>query len=65
MADIVKFLRANPQVLLLLIISVVLGVGTFLAVVFGLLSSGPGTYSGEPSGSVAAFHTLLSQLPFS
>lgn len=65
MADIVKFLRANPQVLLLLIISIVLGVGTFLAVVFGLLSSGPGAYSGEPSGSVATFHALLSQLPFS
>lgn len=51
------FFKANPQVLVLLIICLVLGLGTFLAVVFGLLGSGPGTYSGEPSGALP--HTLL------
>jgi hypothetical protein len=61
--DIVNFLRDNPQVLVLLLICLVLGVGTFLAVVFGLVSSGSGTTSGEPSGSIALFHAALSWLP--
>jgi hypothetical protein len=52
MRDIVRFLRANPQVLVLLVICLVLGLGAFLAVVFGLLSSGPGTSTGEPSGAI-------------
>jgi hypothetical protein len=50
MRDLKKFFRANPQVLILLIICLVLGLGTFLAVVFGLLSAGSGSTSGEPSG---------------
>jgi hypothetical protein len=61
--EIVNYLRANPQVLVLLVICIVLGLGTFLAVVFGLVSSGPGTSSGEPSGAVAVFHAALSGLP--
>ncbi len=52
MRDIKEFLRANPQVFVLLVICVVLGVGTFLAVIFGLLSSGSTTTSGEPSGLI-------------
>jgi hypothetical protein len=52
MRDITKFLRANPQVFVLLVICVVLGLGTFLAVIFGLLSSGSTTTSGEPSGLI-------------
>ena len=63
MREIVNFLRANPQELVLLVICIVLGVGTFLAVIFGLVSSGPGTSGGEPSGSVAVFHAALSGLP--
>lgn len=59
MRDIVSFFRANPQVLVLLLICLVLGLGTFLAVIFGLVSSGPGTNSGEPSGSIALFHAAL------
>ena len=59
MRDIVSFFRANPQVLVLLLICLVLGLGTFLAVIFGLVSSGPGTNSGEPSGSIALFHDAL------
>ena len=58
MRDVSNFFRANPQVLVLVVICVVLGLGTFLAVVFGLLSSGSTTTSGEPSGAV----TLVSAL---
>ncbi|MGI8428959.1 MAG: hypothetical protein ACR2OB_06575 [Solirubrobacteraceae bacterium] len=65
MRGVVHFFRANPQVFLLLVICVVLGLGTFLAVVFGLLSTGPGTTNGEPSGSVALFPGLWDISPSS
>lgn len=52
MRDVTRFLRANPQLLILLVICVVLGIGTFLAVIFGLLSAGSGTTTGEPSGAM-------------
>ncbi len=58
MRDIVKFFRANPQVFVLLVICVVLGLGTFLAVIFGLLTAGSSTTTGEPSGTI----TLLREL---
>jgi hypothetical protein len=54
MADLRRFFRSNPQVLVLLIICLVLGIGTFLAVVFGLLSAGSLKTNGEPSGTVTA-----------
>jgi hypothetical protein len=53
MQDVKNFFRANPQVLVLLVISLVLGLGAFLAVVFGLVSSGSVTTNGEPSGVIA------------
>jgi hypothetical protein len=52
MRDVVKFFKANPQVFVLLVICVVLGLGTFLAVIFGLVTAGNGTTTGEPSGSI-------------
>jgi hypothetical protein len=52
MHDMVKFFRSNPQALALLVICVVLGLGTFAAVIFGLISSGSTTTSGEPAGLV-------------
>lgn len=52
MAELRRFFRANPQVLVLLIICLVLGIGTFLAVVFGLISAGNATTNGEPSGLI-------------
>jgi hypothetical protein len=52
MRDVVKFFRANPQVFVLLLICLVLGLGTFLAVLFGIVTASPGTNSGEPSGAV-------------
>jgi predicted nucleotidyltransferase len=52
-------MRANPQVLALLIICLVLGIGTFLIVLFGIAASGSGTTNGEPSGVLALAHALL------
>jgi hypothetical protein len=54
----VDYLRANPQVFVLLVICVVLGLGTFLAVVFGLLTAGSGQSTGEPSGAIIGTHAL-------
>jgi hypothetical protein len=51
--DVSNFFRANPQVLVLLVICLVLGLGTFLAVLFGLVSAGSDTTSGDPSGVIA------------
>jgi hypothetical protein len=52
------FFRKNPQVLALVVICLVLGIGTFLIVVFGLISSGSTKITGEPSGVVALLRTL-------
>jgi hypothetical protein len=52
MRDVVKFFRENPQVFVLLVICLVLGLGTFLAVVFGLIASGSTTTTGEPSDAI-------------
>jgi hypothetical protein len=54
MREIVAFLRANPQVFVLLVICVVLGLGTFLMVVFGLISAHSVKTTGEPSGVIVA-----------
>ncbi len=50
--ELVAFFRANPQVFVLVVICLVLGLGTFLAVIFGLIGAGHLTTSGEPSGWV-------------
>ncbi len=52
MRDVRRFLRANPQVLVLLLVCLILGIGTFLAVVVGLVGSGNGNVSGDPSGVI-------------
>jgi hypothetical protein len=49
---VTKFFRANPQALVLLIICLVLGLGAFLAVMFGLISSGSTTTTGFPEGVI-------------
>ena len=54
-----SFFRENPQVLALLVICVVLGLGTFLAVIFGLVSAGSSTTDGEPSGAIALAYAML------
>jgi hypothetical protein len=55
-----KYFRANPQVFVLLLICVVLGLGTFIAVLVALVQSGTTTPSGEPSGLIAIAGSLLS-----
>jgi hypothetical protein len=56
MQAVIKFLRANPQALALLIICVVLGIGTFIAVIVALLSTPGGQTTGEPSGVILGAH---------
>jgi hypothetical protein len=58
MRPVVSYLRQNPQVLLLVVITLVLGIGTFLAVVIALAGAGGGTPSGEPSDALPALHAL-------
>jgi hypothetical protein len=53
------FLRANPQVLVLLIICLVLGLGTFFAVVIGLIAAGSDQTTGEPSDVILGAHAVL------
>jgi hypothetical protein len=53
------YLRANPQVLILLVICVVLGLGTFLAVLFGIANSGSTQTDGYPSDVILGMHALL------
>ena len=61
MRDARKFLRANPQVMVLLVICLVLGLGTFLVVVFGIASSGSNQVSGDPNGSsLGILHAAVS-----
>ncbi len=52
------YFRANPQVLILLIICVVLGLGTFLAVMIALITAGSDKTTGEPSGVIVALQVL-------
>lgn len=57
--EIAEFLRANPQVLILLIICLVLGLGTFIVVVFGIASSGSTATSGYPSDAIFGLRPML------
>ena len=56
---VVAFFRANPQVLVLLIVCLVLGIGTFLAVVISLVTAGSDQTTGEPSGAILGAHAAL------
>ena len=56
---VIAYLRANPQVFVLVVICIVLGFGTFLAVVLGLLTAGSGQTTGEPSGAVMRAYALI------
>jgi hypothetical protein len=54
------FFKKNPQVLILLIICVVLGVGTFIAVIIALITAPSETTTGEPSDVILPLHAMLS-----
>jgi hypothetical protein len=62
MQEVRRFLRANPQVLVLLVICLVLGIGTFLAVIFGIVSAGSDQTTGDPSGSLGLMHAAVRSL---
>ncbi|HWE32099.1 MAG TPA: hypothetical protein VG410_01360 [Solirubrobacteraceae bacterium] len=46
-----EYLKENPQALLLLIICVVLGLGSFIAIMIAVASSG-GHTTGQPEGVI-------------
>jgi hypothetical protein len=56
------FLRANPQVFVLLVICLVLGIGTFVAVLIGLITAGSDQTTGEPSGAILGTLSLARSL---
>ena len=58
MHDVVKFFRANPQAFALLVICLVLGLGTFIAVIVALITSGSATTAGNSDGLITAIHLL-------
>ena len=59
MSGLGRYFRRNPQVLVLVVICVVLGFGTFVAVLIGLIGAGSDQTSGEPSGVVAPLWAVL------
>lgn len=59
MRVLIQFFRANPQALALALICLILGVGTFIAVLVALAQSGGGTPSGEPDGVIMVGRALL------
>lgn len=59
MRAMAQFFRDNPQAFVLLVVCVVLGLGTFLAVVYGIVSSGSTTTSGQPSDVIFGLRALL------
>ncbi|HTX45668.1 MAG TPA: hypothetical protein VMD48_05305 [Solirubrobacteraceae bacterium] len=57
--NLLHYLRVNPQVAVLLFISVVLGLGTFIIVMISLATSG-GQPTGDPDGSsLGVLHAML------
>lgn len=58
MQAVIKFLRANPQAFALLVICLVLGIGTFIAVIIALLTAGSDQTTGEPSGVILGAQTV-------
>ena len=62
MGDLRQFFRNNPQALILLVITLVLGIGTFVAVMVALVSSGSTTTDGEPSDSIMLLHAVVAHI---
>jgi hypothetical protein len=59
MRAMAKYFRANPQVFVLFLVCLVLGLGTFIAVLVAIVQTGTTTPSGEPSGVIAIAGALL------
>ena len=62
---VASFFRANPQAFVLLIVCLVLGLGTFLAVLFGLVTARSDQTTGEPSGAILGPQITLTAAPWS
>ena len=62
MRALVNYFRANPQVFVLFMVCLVLGLGTFIAVLVALVQSGNTTPSGEPSGVIGVAGAALAAL---
>ena len=62
MQGLIRYFRANPQVFLLLLICLVLGLGTFIAVLIAIAGSSNGTSAGDPSGVIWAL-SVVDQCP--
>ena len=62
MRAVVNYFRANPQVFVLFLVCLVLGLGTFIAVLVALVQSGNSPPSGEPSGVIAFAGAALGAL---
>jgi hypothetical protein len=58
MHNLVEFFRRNPQALALLIICLILGIGTFIAVLISIAGSSNHSGPGYPNGVVTAFQAL-------
>jgi hypothetical protein len=56
--DVIRYLRANPQALVLVVVCLVLGVGTFVVVIIDLIASGSTKTTGEPSDVIALLSLL-------
>jgi hypothetical protein len=61
---VAAFFRANPQAFVLLIVCLVLGLGTFLAVLFGLVTAPSDQTTGEPSGAILGAQATLTAAPW-
>ena len=59
MAAFRKFCRENPQAVLLGVIALVLGIGTFIVVLIAVAQSGSTNNNGEPSDLILLGHALL------
>jgi hypothetical protein len=62
MRAVAKYFRANPQVFLLFMVCLVLGLGTFIAVLVALVQSGNASPTGEPSGVIGVAGALVAAL---
>jgi hypothetical protein len=62
MRDLIDFFRRNPQVFALLVICLLLGVGTFIAVLIAIAGSPSQKGPGYPNGAVTVLQALVTLL---
>jgi hypothetical protein len=62
MQGVIRYFRANPQAFVLLVICVVLGLGTFIAVLVALVAAPSDQTTGEPSGAIMGAQATLTAL---